>query len=198
MDRRVFYLPCATCGTPTSITEVHGWIYGHPFCKEECAAAGRAAGKADERRTADEVLAQTLALVLETGNLVRVSADKAARADSSLRARAGLSSTAAVLAFGTLPGAIAGAVHEASESAYEKDVYEIDRRLRHIVREVMTLEGLGVPAAAHIAEIVTRYGSLTGGSGAAMAGTMTQLWHHLKSAYDGLSAIQAATQGPFR
>ena len=96
----MFFFNCATCGTPTRIVEVHGWIYGAAFCQESCAAAGRASGRFTESRTAPEVLKQTLEELLETGNRVRASWDKASRAESNLGLHAGLTSTPAVLAFG--------------------------------------------------------------------------------------------------
>ena len=53
-------------------------------------------------------------------------------------------------------------------------------------------------AAGHLQPIVQRYGSLSGMSASGMQGVLQQLWHHLKHAYDGLAAIQASSQGPFR
>ncbi|MCB9595237.1 MAG: hypothetical protein H6719_21140 [Sandaracinaceae bacterium] len=194
----MFYFPCVTCGTPMPITDVHGWLGGNPVCSEPCATQARAAGRGEDPRSAPEVMRDTLALLLETGDLVRVSCDRAGRAESHLSTATGLSSTPAVLAFGVLPGAIAGMVHEASESAYAKDVFDIDDRLHRVVRSVMILESLGVPAAGHLQPIVQRYGSLSGMSASGMQGVLQQLWHHLKHAYDGLAAIQASSQGPFR
>lgn len=194
----MFYLPCVACGTPKPITEVHAWLAGHPVCSAECAQTAHASGRYEERRSATEVLDGLLALLVETGQVVRVSAERAARAESSLHTAAALQSTPAVLAFGALPGLIAGAAHESSESAYTEDTFEIDHRLQRIVREVMCLESRGVPAAAHISEIVQRYGSLSSNTASGMKGVLHQLWYRLKAIHDALSAIRASHQGPFR
>ncbi len=194
----MFYFPCTACGTPMAITEVGGWIFGHPVCGDGCAMQARADGHTAETRNAAQVMQETLALLRETGELVRVSAERARRAESDLGNAALMSSTPAVLAFGMLPGAIAGAMHEASESAYAKDLFEIDHRLHRALRDAMALEALGVPAAAHFAPIVERYGSLSGQGAAGMFGVLSALWQHLKNVHDALTAMAHTTQGPFR
>lgn len=194
----MFYFPCAGCGAPHAITDVHAWLGAHPVCSAGCAAQARTDPRLADPRTPPEVLRDTLALLLETGELVRASAERAGRAERDLETRAMLSSTPAVLAIGVLPGAIAGAMHEHSESTYLKDVFEIERRLHRIVGSVMALEGHGVPAAQHVTPIVHRYGSLSGGSASGMQGVLQHLWYHLKGVYDGLEAWRASQQGPFR
>jgi hypothetical protein len=194
----MFYSPCAACGTPKSITEVHGWLAGHAVCSAACAQAAHASGRYEERRTPGEVLDGLLALLAETGEIVRVSAGRASRAESSLHTAVMLQGDAAVWMFGALPAALAGAAHESMESAYTEDTFEIDHRLQRVVREVMCLESLGVPAASHISEIVQRYGTLSSHTASGMRGVLTQLWYHLKEVYEALRAIRAAHQGPFR
>lgn len=194
----MFYFPCASCGTPQAISDLHAWLGAHPVCSEACAAQARSDPRLADARTPPEVLRDTLALLLETGELVRASAERAGRAERDLQTRALLGSTPAVLAIGVLPGAIAGAMHEHSENVYAKDVFDIDQRLHRIIRSVMALEAHGVPAAQHLAPIVHRYGSLSGGSASGMQGVLHHLWHHLKGVYDGLEAWRASQRGPFR
>jgi len=192
----VFYFPCARCGQPTAISDFHSWSYGDPLCSEACAAQPTPEGRR-ETRTAEEVMDQTLALLLETGELVRRSSERASRAESDMNTSAALSSTVGVMALGVLPGAIMSAVHESSENAYSQTVHDIQDRLSTIIRNAMALEGLGVPAAQHVIEVATRYGSLSA-TAAGMQGVLTQLWHHLKHTYDALSATRATARGPFR
>lgn len=198
MDRAVFYFPCAHCGTPMAITDIHAWLGAHPVCGDACGAEARANEALRDPRPVGDVLRHTLALLRETGELVRVSSERAARAESDLGTAAMLSSAGAVFAIGVIPAAIAGEVHAASENAYQGDAFEIEQRLHRIIRSVMALEAQGVPAAQHLAPIVHRYGGLSGASASGMQGVLQHLWHHLKGVYDALEAWRLSRQGPFR
>ncbi|MCA9605480.1 MAG: hypothetical protein KC619_07785, partial [Myxococcales bacterium] len=157
----MFYFPCAACGTPMAITDVHAWLGAHPTCSDACAIEARANEALRDPRPMPDVMRHTLALLRETGDMVRVSSERAGRAESHLGTAAMLGSTAAVFAVGVIPAAIAGEVHAASENEYQKDAFEIEQRLHRIVRSVMALEAHGVPAAQHLAPIVHRYGGLS-------------------------------------
>ena len=180
--------PCSTCQNPTRVTELHSWIYGDPFCSLGCE---QQAGE----RTAPEPRAALLAthdLLLETGQLVAGALPLARSAESSFDASAVMSSDLMFLAGGfaaVAVGGIAGAAADHTSDRLSGSLWEIDRRVHRLLRQMMALHGLGYDVAGYLPPFAQQFGSLGGPTPTGSVRTLQALHEYLAFLYQGVTRL---------
>lgn len=195
-------LPCAACGTPKPVPELHAWSMGDPLCSEACAQAH----PAPEPVAKEAALAAAHAEIHGLAALVRACLPAAAQAESALASARSAASAETGFMLGLAAGPLAvalarGAANAAVSSSSDRlmdRLMEIEDGVRQVLRRVMVLEALGLGLAQHATPLVTHFGALANGSASGLHALLQQLHRYLEGLDAALDGTVDAHDQPAR
>lgn len=178
----MYAFPCSACGSSTALERVHSWSAGRPACSASCAETLRASRVVPSLEVAVE---GALGLLEETSGAVERAAKSAGTAGAATVA-------AGVLEFGgEVMRTIADIAANQAICVADTDLWELDRRLHHLLARMMLLEELGLPVARELGPLVHRFGGLAGAPPAGLGPHLRALCDYLVYLHGGIQTLGA-------